>query len=182
MNNTSEKVDFDTELKTTRHSELKALVFQFKAISAEAKNLCNRKDSPYGIFDFYRLLKKVTKPLYQIFNNKSDSKKSINNLKQSLNYLNILIRETLAEGLTQFKNQLEKLQELMISLFPKGESFQLSLFDVESYIDNKQPRVFKSFLDWLDSLKYRFCDQPNVGSRVEVKAVRVQQLSICFGV
>ena len=181
MNNNSEKVDFDTELKTTRHSELKALVSQFKAISAEAKNLCNRQNRPYSIFDFYHLLKKVTKPLYAIFNNKSNSKKSINNLKQSLNYLNILIRETLAEGLDKFKSQLEKLQELMISLFPEGEGFQLSLFDVESYIDNRQPRVFKSFLDWLDSLKYRFYGQPNVGSRVEAKTIKVQQLSICFG-
>ena len=181
MNNISEKVDFDTELKTTRHSDLKALVFGFKDISAIIQKLCNRKDRPLGIFDFYRLLKKVTKPLYQIFNNKSDSKKSIRNLKESINYLNILIRETVAEGLAKFKKQLEKLHDLMISLFPEGEGFQLSLFDVESYIHNKQPRVFKSFLNWLDSLKSRFYGQANVGSRVEAKTIKIEQLSICFG-
>ena len=177
MNNTSKKVDFNTELKTTRHSELKALVFGFKDISAIIQKLCNRKDSPYGIFDFYQLLKKVTKPLYAIFNNKSNSKKSINNLKQSINYLNILIRETVAEGLAKFKKQLEKLQELMISLFPEGEGFQLSLFDVESYIDNRQPRVFKFFLDWLRDVK--FFDLGKISS-VEVKTVKVEQFSLRF--
>ncbi len=177
MNNTSQKVDFDTELKTTRHSELKALVSQFKDISAEAKNLCNRQNRPYGIFDFYHLLKKVTKPLYQIFNNKSDSKKSINNLKESINYLNILIRETLAEGLAQFKKHLEKLQELMISLFPVDEGFQLSLFDVEEHIKIKQGTAFQSFLDWLRDVKVFGLGKI---SNVETKTVKVEQLSIRF--
>ena len=153
MNNTSQKVDFDTELKTTKFPDFKALVVEFKTISADAQRLNARKNSPCGIFDFYRLLKKVTKPLYEIFNNKSNSKKSIRNLKESINYLNILIRETLAEGLVQFKKQLEKLQELIISLFPKGEAFQLSLFDVEYYTDNKQQSAFQGFLDWLKDVK-----------------------------
>ncbi len=178
MNNTSEKVDFDTELKTTRHSELKALVSQFKAISAEAKKLCERQNRPYGIFDFYHLLKKVTKPLYQIFNNKSDSKKSINNLKQSINYLNILIRETLAEGLAQFKKQLEKLQELLISLFPGDEGFQLSLFDVESYTNDKQQSAFESFLDWLRDIRVFGLGKV---SCVKAETVKVEQFSISFG-
>lgn len=179
MNNTSEKVDFDTELKTTRHSDLKALISQFKDISAEAQKLCDRKNSPYGIFDFYRLLKKVTKPLYEIFNNKSNSKKSIRNLKESIDYLNILIRETLAEGLAQFKRQLEKLQELLISLFPDNEGFQLSLFDVEFYTDNKQKSAFQSFLDWLQNAKVFGLGKISNG---EAKAVKFEQLSICFGV
>ena len=179
MNNTWQKVDFGTELKTTRHSELKALVSQFKDISAEAKKLCNRQNRPYGIFDFYQLLKKVTKPLYQIFNNKSDSKKSISNLKQSINYLNILIRETLAEGLAQFKKQLEKLQELLISLFPDDEGFQLSLFDVESYTDNKQQSAFQSFLDWLRDIRVFGLGKV---STAEAKTIKVEQLSICFAV
>ncbi len=177
MNNTSEKVDFDTELKTTRHSELKALVSQFKDISAEAKNLCNRQNRPYGIFNFYHLLKKVTKPLYAIFNNKSNSKKSINNLKESINYLNILIRETLAEGLGQFKRQLEKLQELLISLFPGDEGFQLSLFDVESYTNDKQQSAFQGFLDWLQDIKIFGLGKV---SCVEVKPVKFEQTSIDF--
>lgn len=175
MNNTSEKVDFDTELKTTKFSELKALVSQFKDISAEAQRLNARKNSPFGIYGFYQLLKKVTKPLYEIFNNKSNSKKSISNLKESINYLNILIRETVAEGLGKFKRQLEKLQELLISLFPKGEAFQLSLFDVESYTDNRQQSVFQSFLDWLQDVK--FFDLGKINS-VEVKAVKFEQLSL----
>ncbi len=154
MNNTSEKVDFDTELKTTRHSELKALVSQFKEISAEAKNLCNRQNRPYGIF----------------------------NLKQSINYLNILIRETLAEGLVQFKKQLEKLQELLISLFPGDEGFQLSLFDVEFYTGNKQQSAFESFLDWLRDVKVFGLGKVSTGgSFVGLKTLKVEQLSICFG-
>ena len=177
MNSNSKKLDFDTELKTTRHSDLKALESQFKDISAEAKKLCNRQSRPYGIYSFYQLLKKVTKPLYQIFNNKSDSKKSINNLKESINYLNILIRETVEEGLAQFKRQLEKLQELLISLFPESEAFQLSLFDVESYTDNKQRSAFQCFLDWLEKVKVFSLGKIN---SVETKTVKVEQLSICF--
>ncbi len=185
MNNTSEKVDFDTELKTTKHSELKALILGFKAISAETQKLCNQQNRPYpkgyrsayGIFDFYHLLKKVTKPLYAIFNSKSNSKKSINNLKQSINYLNILIRETLAEGLAKFKKQLEKLQELLISLFPDNEGFQLSLFDVESCTAKEQTSAFQSFLDWLRDIKVFGLGKI---SSVEVKTVKVEQFSISF--
>ncbi|MDJ0648996.1 MAG: hypothetical protein QNJ60_09835 [Xenococcaceae cyanobacterium MO_188.B19] len=178
MNNTSKKVDFDTELKTTKFPDFKVLVLGFKEISLEVQKLNARKNSPYGIYGFYQLLKKVTKPLYQIFNSKSNSKKSISNLKQSINYLNILIRETLAEGiLAQFKKQLEKLQELMISLFPEGEVFQLSLFDIESYTDNKQRSAFQSFLDWLRDVKVFGLGKM---SSVEAKTVKSEQLSIKF--
>ena len=177
MNNTSQKVDFDTELKTARHSDLKALVSAFKEISLEAQKLNARKNSPCGIYGFYQLLKKVTKPIYEIFNNKSDSQKSIENLRESINYLNILIRETLTEGLAEFKRQLEKLQELMISLFPKGESFQLSLFDVEEYIKIKQRTVFQGFLDWLRNIKVFGLGKMN---NVETKTLKFEQLSICF--
>ena len=117
--------------------------------------------------------------MYQIFNNRSDSKKSINNLKQSINYLNILIRETLAEGLAQFKRQLEKLQELLISLFPGDEGFQLSLFDVELYTSKEQPSVFQCFLYWLRNVKVSDLDEV---STVEVKPVKFEQTSISFSV
>ena len=88
-----------------------------------------------------------------------------------------MIRETLTEGLAEFKKQLEKLQELLISLFPEGESFQLSLFDVESYTDNKQRSAFESFLDWLRDVKLFGLGKIN---SVEVKTVKVEQLSIKF--
>ncbi len=177
MNNTSKKVDFDTEFKTSKFPDFKALVLGFKEISVEIQKLNARKNSPCGIYGFYQLLKKVTKPIYEIFNNKSDSKKSISKLKESINYLNILIRETLAEGLAKFKRQLEKLQELIISLFPVGEAFQLSLFDMESYTDNRQQSAFQCFLDWLRDVKVFGLGKMN---SVEAKTVKVEQLSIRF--
>lgn len=177
MNNTSKKVDFDTELKTTKFPKFKALVFGLKDISQEAQRLNARKNRPCGICGFYQLLKKVTKPLYEIFNNKSNSKKSINNLKEAITYLNILIRETIEESLAKFKRQLERLQELLISLFPKGEAFQLALFDVEYYADNKQPLASKGFLAWLKKVEVFGLGKIN---SVEVKALKVEQFSIRF--
>lgn len=182
MNNTSKKVDFDTELKTIKFPKFKALVLGLKDISQEVQKLNARKNRPCGICGFYQLLKKVTKPLYEIFNNKSNSKKSINNLKEAITYLNILIRETVEEGLTKFKRQLEKLQELLISLFPKGEAFQLSLFDVEEWIEKKQAEGSKGFLAWLENFKkFGYKKISSMKQRINFKALKVEQLSICFG-
>ena len=66
---------------------------------------------------------------------------------EAIVYLNILIRESVKEEVIKFKTQLEKLEALAISLLPKNEGVQLSLFDVEEVTYNRQPRAFKSFMN-----------------------------------
>ncbi len=98
-------------------------------------------------------------------------------------YLNILIREAVKEEVVKFKIQLEKLEALAISLLPKNEGVQLSLFDDESFTTcNRQPRAFKSFLDWVENLLYRFSSHTSVGERIGFKPLKVEQLFIRFGV
>ncbi len=182
MNNNTSSIDYYTELKTSRFEDLKALVQGLKAISGELQKLCSWKFPPLGAIGLYGAIKKVTKPIYQLFNYKGNSKKALKQIKEAIVYLNILIRESVRDEVVKFKEQLQRLEQLAISLLPKNEGVQLALFDDEVFTTyNRQPRVFKIFSEWLENLKYRFCDQPNVGSRVEVKTVKVQQLSICFG-
>ena len=102
---------------------------------------------------------------------------------EAIVYLNILIRESVKEEVIKFKTQLEKLEQLAISLLQKDEGVQLSLFDDESFTTyNRQPRAFKSFLDWLDNLKYRFSGHTSVGERIGFKPLKVEQVFIRFGV
>ncbi len=182
MNNYSGKTDYYTELKTSRFNDLKALVQGLKAISAELQKLCSWRCPPVGAIKMYAAIKKVTKPLYLLFNYKGNSEKAIRQLKEAVIYLNILIREAVKEEVVKFKTQLEKLEALAISLLPKNEGVQLVLFDVEEVTYNRQPRAFKSFLDWLDNLKYRFSGNTSVGERIGFKPLKVEQLFIRFGV
>ena len=183
MNNYSEKIDYYTELTTSRFDDLKTLVHGLKAISAELQKLCSWKLPPVGAIKLYAAIKKVTKPLYLLFNYKGNSEKAIRQLKEAIVYLNILIRESVKEEVIKFKTQLEKLEALAISLLPKNEGVQLSLFDEESFTTyNRQPRAFKSFLDWVENLLYRFSSHTSVGERIGFKPLKVEQLFIRFGV
>ena len=183
MNNYSEKIDYYTELKTSRFDDLKTLVHGLKAISAELQRFCSWRCPPVGAIKIYAAIKKVTKPLYLLFNYKGNSEKAIRQLKEAIIYLNILIRESVKEEVVKFKTQLEKLEQLAVSLLSKNEGVQLSLFDDESFTTyNRQPRAFKFFLDWLDNLKYRFSGNTSVGERIGFKPLKVEQLFMCFGV
>ena len=180
MNYSNSKIDYYTELKTTLHDKLKALVNGLKEISGELQRLYSRKCPPSGTIPMYKSIKKVTKPLYLLFNRKGNSLSALSRLKEVIINLNILVREAVQDDVKNFKNQLQKLEQLAISLLPKDSGVQLALFDEEIFTaDNKQPRAFKSFLEWVDSLKYKLSRKPNLGKKIR-KPIRVQQLSICF--
>ena len=180
MNYSNSKIDYYTELKTTLHDKLKTLVNGLKEISGELQRLYSRKCPPSGTIPMYKSIKKVTRPLYLLFNRKGNSPKALSRLKEVIINLNILIREAVEEGTNKFKNQLQKLEQLAISLLPKNEGVQLALFDEEAFTaENKQPRAFKSFLEWVDLLKYKLSTKPNLGEKIR-EPVRVQQLSICL--
>ena len=128
----------------------------------------------------YKSIKKVTRPLYLLFNRRGNSDKALRQIKEAIVNLNLLVRQAVEDGVKIFKNQLQKLEQLAISLLPKDSGVQLALFDEEVFTaDNKQPRAFKSFLEWVDSVKYRFSRKPNLGERIR-KPIKVQQLSICL--
>ena len=180
MNYSNSKIDYYTELKTTLHDKLKTLVNGLKEISGELQRLYSRKCPPSGTITLYRTIKKVTKPLYSLFNHKGNSDKALRQLKEAIVNLNLLVRQAVEEGTNKFKNQLQKLEQLAISLLPKNEGVQLALFDEEAFTaENKQPRAFKSFLEWVDSIKYKLSRKPTVGQKIR-KSIRVQQLSICL--
>ncbi len=175
MNYYNSKIDYYTELKTTLHDKLKTLVNGLKDISGELQKLYSRKCPPSGTIALYRTIKKVTKPLYSLFNHKGNSDKALRQIKEAIVNLNILIREAVEEEVSKFKEQLQKLEQLAISLLPKNEGVQLALFDEEVFTaNNRQPRAFKSFLEWVDSVKYRFSRKPTVGQKIR-KSIRVQQ-------
>jgi len=181
MNYYNQKIDYYTELKTTLHCKLKTLVNGLKDISGELQKLYSRKCPPSGTISMYRTIKKVTKPLYSLFNYKGNSEKASLQIKEALVNLNILIREAVEEGVIKFKEQLQKLEQLLVSLLPKDSAVQLALFDEEVFTtENKQPRVFKSFLEWLNNFKSRLAFKQNIGHKIS-KPIRVQQLSICLG-
>ncbi|MDJ0746678.1 MAG: hypothetical protein QNJ32_25420 [Xenococcaceae cyanobacterium MO_167.B27] len=180
MNYSNSKIDYYTELKTTLHDKLKTLVNGLKVISGELQRLYSRKCPPSGTITLYRTIKKVTKPLYSLFNHKGNSDKALRQLKEAIVNLNLLVRQAVEEGTNKFKNQLQKLEQLAISLLPKNEGVQLALFDEEVFTaNNRQPRAFKSFLEWLENLKYNY-SRKFTAVKKNCKSIRVQQLSICL--
>ena len=71
----------------------------------------------------------------------------------------------------------------MISLFPETEGFQLSLFDVESYTDNRQVSAFEGFLNWFQNVKvFGSGKTAIIRNVIDSKTLKVEQLYLRFSV